>query len=159
MSEVTINGQEYLIGKLNARQQLMIVKRLAPVLQGLLPIWAMIQQSESGQLSPNELGFHAAVAISNTISSLSDNDTDFVLDMCLSAVKFKSPVGNWAPLRAGNNGSGMVMLEKADDLAVQMRLLWEVLYENLRNFSLETLLPASIHQSLTSGTTGSLLSN
>jgi hypothetical protein len=158
MSEVTINGQNYLCGKLNARQQLQIVKRLAPVLQGLLPIWAMMQQTESGQMSTNELGFHAAVAVSQTISSLSDQDTDFVLDMCLGAVRYQT-TGGWAPLRAGSNGSGLVMLDAADDLATQMRLLWEVLYENMRNFSLEVLLPTSIHQSMMGNSTESLLSN
>jgi hypothetical protein len=158
MSEVLVNGQAYLIGKLNARQQLHIVKRLAPVLQGLLPIWAMIQRNEVGEISVNELGMHAAAVISQTIGSMSDEASDYVLDLCLSAVKFKSPVGNWAPLRMGNNGSGQVMLDAADDLAVQMRLLWEVLYENLQNFSLEVLLPTSLQQSLT-GMTGSALSN
>ena len=150
-AEVEVAGQLYLITKLNARQQLQIVKRLAPVLQGLLPIWAMMQQANSGEINANELGFHAAVAVSNTISSLSDADTDFVMDMCLGAVRFRGPTGAWAPLRAGNNGSGQVMLQEADDLAVQMRLLWEVLHENLRNFSLDVLLPTSIHQSWTNG--------
>ena len=158
MAEVTIKGQTYLCGKLNARQQLHIVKRLAPVLQGLLPIWAMIQQSEAGDISPNDLGMHAAVAISNTIGQLSDEASDYVLDLCLSAVRFKSPQGTWAPLRV-QNGSGQVMIDAADDLAVQMRLLWEVLYENLQNFSLEVLLPTSLQQTLTDNTTASLLSN
>jgi hypothetical protein len=92
---------------------------------------------------------HAARAISETIGMLSDEAADYVLDLCLGAVKYRSPSGNWAPLRVGNNGSGQVMLDAADDLAVQMRLLWEVLYENLQNFSLETLLPTSIQQNLT----------
>ena len=159
-AEVEVNGQAYLITKLSARQQLQIVKRLAPVLQGLLPLWAMVQQQETGQMAPSELAFHAAVALSNTISSLSDQDTDFVLDMCLGAVRYKGPGGTWAPLRAGNNGSGQVMLDAADDLATQMRLLWEVLYDNMRNFSLDTLLPTSILQSMgMNSTTESLLSN
>ena len=156
MAEVEITGQQYLIGKLNARQQLQVVKRLAPILQGLLPIWAMIQQQDgTGSVNPSELGMHAAVVISNTISALSDQDTNFILDMCLSTVKFRSPAGNWAPLLAAN-GSGLVMLDAAEDLATQMRLLWEVLHENLRNFSLDVLLPTSLQQSWTNQ---SLLSN
>lgn len=158
MSEVTIKGQVYLCGRLNARQQLHVVKRLAPVLQGLLPLWAMIQQSEAGDVSPNELGMHAAVVISQTIGQMSDDASDYVLDMCLSAVKFRSPAGTWAPLRVGN-GSGQVMLDAADDLAVQMRLLWEVLYENLQNFSLEVLLPTSLQGMMTDTSTEPRLSN
>ena len=159
-SEVEVNGQSYLIGKLNARQQLHIVKRLAPVIQGLLPIWTYIQQSQRGEVSAGEVGMHAAVALSNTIGMLSDEASDYVLDMCLSVVRFRTPAGTYTSLRAGN-GTGGIMLEEADDLAVQMRLLWEVLYANLGNFSLETLLPTSLHQAMMMEGTNpaSLLSN
>jgi hypothetical protein len=149
MPEVQIGQHHYLIGRLNARQQMHIVKRLAPVIQGLLPIWTLLQtrQRDEEAMPVAEIGMHAAVALSQTIGSLSDTDSDYVMDMCLSVVKFRSDMGNWAPLRVGN-GTGQVMLDEADDLAVQMRLLWEVLHANLGNFSLETLLPTSLHQSL-----------
>ncbi len=150
MSEVEIAGQHYLIGKLDARQQFKVVKRLAPVIQGLLPIWQVLQQSDRSEVDPVVLGLHAVTALSNTINMLNDDDSDYVIDMCLGVVKFQSPGGGWAPLRAGN-GTSRVMFEPADNLAVQMRLLWEVLYENLRNFSLETLLPTALTGSLPAG--------
>jgi len=158
MGEVLVGNQQYLIGRLNARQQLHVVKRLAPVLQGLLPIWVMMQQSDRGEITVHEMGMHAATVISQTIGAMSDEASDYVLDMCLGVVKFRGPAGNWAPLKVGNNGSGQVMLDAADDLAVQMRLLWEVLYENLQNFSLDILLPTSLQQTIAEST-GSALSN
>jgi hypothetical protein len=146
MSEISINGTDYLIGRLNARQQLNVAKRLAPVIQGLLPIWAMMQTTEE-PYSEQQLAISAVAAVTNTINALSDEASDYVLDMCLGVVRFRSPGGGWAPLRAPN-GSGQMMLEEADNLPMVMRLLWEVIRSNVENFTLETLLPPSLMPNL-----------
>jgi hypothetical protein len=150
MSEITINGRDYLIGRLNARQQLNVAKRLSPVIEGLLPIWHVARSRDRGDITDEQLMISATAAITRTIHVLSDNDSDYVLDLCLGAVKFRDAAGSWAPLRP-TNGSGQMMLDEADNLPMTIRLLWEVIRANVENFSLETLLPPSILGSLQAG--------
>jgi hypothetical protein len=151
MSEIDVNGINYLIGRLNARQQWNVVRRLAPVIQGMMPLFANqpLVSDATGTLVPAGVSLpQMLAALTNTMGLLTDSDSDYVIDTCLNVVRFRSPGGSWAPLKAAN-GSGQVMLDQADDLATQMRLVWEVLYENLRNFSLETLLPSTMQATQT----------
>lgn len=145
MSEIAIGGHDYRCGKLATRTQLHVVKRLIPVVQGLAPLFAagstQLTPDENGALVPGFAGinlYEALAALANTVGLLSDADSDFILDAALDAVRWKQGE-RWVPLRAPG---GALMLAAADDLAVQLRLLWEVLAESLANFSFATLLPS-----------------
>ena len=147
MSEVEIAGQIYLTGKMPARTQFHVVRRMAPVLKGIAPLFArmngngamLVQDVETGQMVPAGISlFDGLAAITDTIGMMSDADANYVIDRCLETVRFRSGE-RWAPLMAPGGG---LMLQHADDLAVQLRLVWEVLADNLQNFSLETLLPS-----------------
>jgi hypothetical protein len=145
MSEIEIAGQAYLCGKMPARKQFHVARRLTPIIKHLTPLFAarpqILTQDSNGALVP-QFGainiFDGIAALTDTIGEISDDDADYVIDNCLAVVKFNSG-GGWAPLTAPNGG---LMLQQADDLATQLRLVWEVLSENLSNFSFERLLPS-----------------
>jgi hypothetical protein len=146
MSEVELGGQRYLIGKMSGRTQFHVARRMAPVIKGLVPMFGrmngangatLVRDGESGQMVPEGITlFEAVAALTDTIGMMSDTDANYVLDRCLEAVRFRS-AERWAPLTAPGGG---LMLQQADDLAVQLRLVWEVLVENLGSFSPEKLL-------------------
>lgn len=144
MSEIDIAGQEYACGKLAIRAQLHVARRLSPLLGHLAPMMAQAVNG-GGELAISPVA--ALAALSETVRELSDADLDYILDHCLECVRFRQGE-RWAPLRAPN---GMMMLQAADDLAVQLRLVWEVLSESLANFSLGTLLPFPIATTTTAG--------
>lgn len=77
---------------------------------------------------------------------LSDADIDFVMDTCLDVVRYRSGE-RYERLRAP--GGVLMLPAAADDLAVQLRLVWEVLVTSLQNFSLATLLPSTAETMLT----------
>jgi hypothetical protein len=149
MSEVEIAGQKYLCEKMRARKQFHVARRLTPIIKHLTPLFAnqtqMLVAGENGVLLPMISGisiFDGIAALSDTITEISDADADYVIDNCLDVVRFQSGSG-WAALRAPGAAPGTgFMLQAADRLDVQLRLVWEVLVENLSNFSFETLLPS-----------------
>lgn len=79
--EIEIKGKEYKAGRIDARKQFHIVRRLAPVMGGV---------SKGGD--PID-------AIAGAISSLSDADADYVVFGLLACVKRKQDNGlGWAPV-------------------------------------------------------------
>ena len=144
MSEVTLNGQQYLIGKLNARQQWHIARRLLPFISQFMPLIGAIQRAQQEPDVPMNppLEIQLLAAVSGTMSAMSEPDVDYILDHCLAAIRFRSGTGNWAPLAP--NGARMLASDAADAFDVQVRLVGEVLYANLSNFSLENALPLNL---------------
>jgi hypothetical protein len=129
------------------RVQWHVVRRLMPVMQGLMPVFATsnaLVDDGSGTMVPNMDAinmFEAMAALANTIGMLTDADADYILDAALNCVAFRQGGrgGGWVPLRAPG---GQFMNGTADQFDVQIRLLWEVLKESLSNFSFATVLPS-----------------
>lgn len=118
-----VNGFNYTAGKLNAKQQFHIVRRLSPVLSGLV-----------GLKDAND----AVGAIANAISSLSDADADFVLFGLLSCVERQDPSGGWAKITAGE-----LLMYQDIDLIAMMKIATESFKVNFGNFfsGLGSILP------------------
>lgn len=146
MSDIEIDGQVYRCGSLPTRTQFHVVKRLIPVLQGLAPLFQQVARQrlvtdEDGQTRPDLSSINAidaVAALSNTIGMMSDADSDYILDSALNCVRWEQN-GRWIPLFGPG---GTLTNIAADDLAVQLRLLWEVLSTSLASFSFATLLPS-----------------
>jgi hypothetical protein len=137
MSEVEIEGQLFLCQKLPARAQYHIGRRLAPVLKGLMPLFQMIAaRANGGEVVPPD-PYEIIAALTETLALLSDTDSDYVMDHCLAAVRFRSG-DRWAPLIAP--GGGMMLRVVEEDLSTHLRLVWEVLATNLTDFSLDRIL-------------------
>ena len=136
MSEIELDGQRYQCNKFPTRQAWHVAIKLLPGADGL---WYLM----SGQLNevedPDTRSRNGFAAIATVMREINPADADFIIDACLDNCRFLSG-GQWAPLRAPGslNGTG-IMLQAADSFDVQLRLVWEVLNESMRNFSLEKL--------------------
>lgn len=144
---VDLAGHTYRIGKLNARQQLHVARRLSGT-----PISALIGASTGGSGvsdAVRERALQSGINLEEmqdmlprllpslslrSLSMLSQADCDFVVDTCLSVCARRE--GNagaqgWMPV--WNAGAGQMQFQDLD-LSVMLDLTVEVLKENLGNF-------------------------
>lgn len=124
-------GKEYDFGKLNARQQLHLVRKLAP-------IFATIPPPADGKLEPGR----ALVEIAQKLCDMKQDDVDYIITLCMSTVKRQEGT-TWALVQAP--GTNRLMFEDIDsDLDLLMQLTMKVVEENLGSFFNSTLLPSSV---------------
>lgn len=117
--EYELNGQTYRIGKLDARAQFHIVRRLAPVLGELAP-----------SIQGGKNGLEALPAIASAIAKLSDADADYCLFGLLRVVSRKQANGlGWSPVSTEN-----LMMFDDIDMAAMLRLAWQTLSYNISGF-------------------------
>lgn len=94
MGETTIGGNIYRIGKLAAREQLHVYRRLAPVLQGAGGIEAFMGMAAAAKPTdgaPIDPAVIAAIGgllgpMLNILGALPDHEIDYVIDLCLAKV-------------------------------------------------------------------------
>ncbi|VXB25187.1 putative bacteriophage protein [Burkholderia sp. 8Y] len=116
---VDINGQSYRIGRLDAKKQFHVARRLAPLLAGL-----------GGALKGKAQGFAELVSpIADALAKMSDEDTDYVLDTCLSVVARQQGDG-WQNVMV--KGGGLVFQDI--DLPAMLQLTVAVVQQNLGSF-------------------------
>lgn len=113
------NGKTYKVGKLDARAQFHIVRRLAPVFGELIPA-----------LQDGKEGFDAIPAMAKAVAGLSDADTDYCLFGLIGTMSRKQEQGlGWGPVATGN------ALMYADiDMVGMLQLAWQSLQYNMSGF-------------------------
>jgi len=132
-TEVEISGNVFVISRLPARKQLHIARRLLPVAESLIPLLAS---------SGDRVNFFDAIgAMADTVGKLPDEEVDYIIDHCMEAVKIKSGMGLHNVVTMTPQGA-RPMFEEIDDMSIQLRLVFEVIKENLQNFSFDLLLPS-----------------
>lgn len=117
--ELELDGHTYRIGKLDARAQFHIVRRLAPVLGELAPA-----------LQGGKGGLDALPLIATAVAKLSDADADYCIFGLLKVVHRKQPNGlGWGPVATEN-------LLMYDDIGMtqMLKLAWESLMFNMSGF-------------------------
>lgn len=118
--EFELKEQTYSVGKIDARSQFHIVRRLAPVLGEIAPAAA------NGKLG----GMDALPPLANAIAKLSDADADYCLFGLLGVIKRKQPQGmGWGPVSTGN----AIMYDDID-MAAMLQLAWKALEFNMSGF-------------------------
>lgn len=118
---VEVGGQKYRIGRIDARKQFHVARRLAPLLAGM---------GESA-LADKAGGFAAMVGpLTTALSSMSDEDVDYVLDACLYVCQRIQPNGQGAPVIARSGG----MMFEDIDMGQMIQLAVKVIQENLGGF-------------------------
>jgi hypothetical protein len=118
-----VNGQQYSAGKLDAKRQLHIVRRILPVLGGAL--------DETGvRLTSDEPNLKGAL---DTLGSLPDEQFDYVVDHCLAVTKRRD--GDiWAQVSSpAPHGSRNLMYNDIDLVAIGA-IVFHVLKRNLSRF-------------------------
>lgn len=117
--EFELDGHTYRVGKLDARAQFHIVRRLAPVLGELAPA-----------LQGGKGGLDALPPIATAVAKLSDADADYCIFGLLKVVSRKQPNGlGWGPVSTEN-------LLMYDDIGMtqMLKLAWEALTFNMSGF-------------------------
>ena len=133
--ETTINGATYQIRKLTPFQQFHVARRLAPAL------WALSSVAEGASAGKVVEGMLSAFQpVAEILSKMSDQDSEYVLSTCLSAV-YRQQGNNWAMVSP--TSAGMMMFDDIT-LPVMIQLTFEVIKENMGNFFVE--LPGSLAQ-------------
>lgn len=117
--ELELDGHTYRVGKLDARAQFHIVRRLAPVLGELAPA-----------LQGGKGGLDALPPIATAVAKLSDADADYCIFGLLKVVSRRQPNGlGWGPVSTEN-------LLMYDDIGMtqMLKLAWEALTFNMSGF-------------------------
>lgn len=116
---VEVGGQKYRIGRIDARKQFHVARRLAPLLAGM-----------SG-LTGKSVGFEAFIGpLTDALSGMSDEDVDYVLDVCLGVCQRLQLNGQGAPVIARGGG---LMFEDID-MGQMIQLAVKVIQDNLGSF-------------------------
>lgn len=118
-----VGGHKYRSMKLDAFRQFHIARKLAPVIGAIAPA---LQAAEKGD------GWSALLPLAQVISTLPEEDCNFVLQACLAATQRQ--VGNvgWQPVW---NVSAKALQFEDIGLVEMIHIAVQVIQENLGNFT------------------------
>lgn len=117
--EFELSGNKYIVGKLDARLQFHIIRRLAPVLSELAPA-----------LKNKNVGAEALVPLTGAIAKLSDEDADYCLFGLLKAVnRFQGQGLGTGPVATGNT-----LMYNDIDVPTMLQLAWKSMSFNMSGF-------------------------
>ncbi|MBR8655956.1 hypothetical protein KDH83_21840 [Achromobacter sp. Marseille-Q0513] len=128
--EIDLNGHRYSIGKLSAKQQFHMSRRIAPIVPTLIPVF--VRLAAGGKRISEDPGGMADVLqpLADGLAAMKDEDAEYVLDTCMQAVQRKQEHG-WANVWSA---SQRVPMFQDIDLAVMLPLALRVITENLGPF-------------------------
>jgi hypothetical protein len=119
MTEIEIKGVNYRCGRMDAKKQFHVARRLAPLLAGL-----------GGAIKGDAAGFTELISpIADALSKMSDKDTDYVIDTCLLVVQRRQGDA-WQSVTARD---GSLMFDDID-LPALLQLTVAVIQQNLGSF-------------------------
>lgn len=140
--EIEIADHKYIVGKMKSRQQRNVLRRVFPLVLASKELLAFVGKATGENLPPTEgdetreavlaevaLMFSAAGPIAAALSSMKDEDCDYVFETCLGVVKRRVPAGMTDIVVAG----GDLRFEDIT-LPQQMQLVFAVMKENFEDF-------------------------
>ena len=119
--EFQLGDHKYTVGKLDARTQFQIVRRLAPVLSELVPAL---------KTKGNAQDFEALVPLAGAIAKLSDEDADYCLFGLLKVVYRDQGNG----LGTGPVCTGTSLMYQDIDMQKMLQLAWKSMSFNMSGF-------------------------
>ncbi|TXH35305.1 MAG: hypothetical protein E6Q98_16060 [Rhodospirillaceae bacterium] len=133
MNEYPVAGHAYRVGKLDARAQFHVARRIMPVFADSAPmIISLVRAAKSGQKPDIEDLIKNLTPLADALKNMTDEDADFVVNRCLSVVSRKMEIGSqgWGPVIAPN------FALMYDDIAWPdlLQLVWLALKDNVLNF-------------------------
>ena len=141
MTELEIGGNTYRINSMPAMTQFHVMRKLGPVLPGIVPVLAQAaatlpqgDSQEAGGAMATVDGV-AAIAMAaqpllDGLASMADADAEYVINHCLSAVMRRDSGGkSWSAVHR----DGVTMFDDID-LMTSMQIVWAVLRENYTGF-------------------------
>lgn len=128
--DVDVGGHKYRVGKLNARQQFHVMRKLAPVLGGIGALMKVDFDAPDG----DALGT-ALETFADSISKLATIDADFVMDSLLSKVERQADNGAaWSFLYTTAPDGKLLSMFPDIDMAAELKLVWAAIVENFSPF-------------------------
>ena len=141
MTELEIGGNTYRINNMPAMTQFHVMRKLGPVLPGIVPVLAQAAaalpqadgQEDGGAMTT--VDGVAAIAIAarpllDGLAAMADADAEYVINHCLSAVMRRDAGGkSWSAV----SRDGVTMFDDID-LMTSMQIVWAVLRENYTGF-------------------------
>lgn len=141
MTELEIGGNAYRINSMPAMTQFHVMRKLGPVLPGIVPVLAQAAaalpqadgQEDGGTMTT--VDGVAAIAMAarpllDGLAAMADADAEYVINHCLSAVMRRDPGGkSWSAV----SRDGVTMFDDID-LMTSMQIVWAVLRENYTSF-------------------------
>ena len=141
MTELEIGGNAYRINSMSAMTQFHVMRKLGPVLPGIVPVLAQAaaalpqanDQGDGGAMTT--VDGVAAIAMAarpllDGLAAMADADAEYVINHCLSAVMRRDPGGkSWNAV----SRDGVTMFDDID-LMTSMQIVWAVLRENYTSF-------------------------
>ena len=141
MTELEIGGNAYRINSMSAMTQFHVMRKLGPVLPGIVPVLAQAaaalpqadgQEDGSAMTTVDGVAAIAMVAspLLDGLAAMADADAEYVINHCLSAVMRRDPGGkSWNAV----SRDGVTMFDDID-LMTSMQIVWAVLRENYTSF-------------------------
>lgn len=126
--EFEIKGLKYRAAKLSVFEQLKVSRKLLPLLSGLLGEIKVLRQLKSGQITIEEALKVALPVIANTLSDLSDDDSNAIIHPCLAVVSRETGKSYTAIFT-----SGQLMFDDID-LMDMLQIVARVVGDSLGNF-------------------------
>lgn len=128
MNEITIVGNTYRYGKLNAFQQFHIERRIMPLVFSALPVFfGVAGKTEESATSFQDI-LEKSRPLADVLSKMSDEDADYVTRTCLSVIQRKQGM-EWVSLMS----DGRLMFDDLDAFETVL-LSFFVIRRNLANF-------------------------
>lgn len=141
MTELEIGGNAYRINNMPAMTQFHVMRKLGPVLPGIVPVLAQAAaalpqddgQEDGGAMTT--VDGVAAIAMAarpllDGLAAMADADAEYVINHCLSAVMRRDHGGkSWNAV----SRDGVTMFDDID-LMTSMQIVWAVLRENYTSF-------------------------
>ncbi|MDQ8033240.1 MAG: hypothetical protein REJ50_14600 [Bordetella sp.] len=135
MNEIELSGNRYSIGKLSAKQQFHLSRRIAPIIPPLIPVYQRLARSGASLAEDGQALSEMLQPFMDSLASMADADADQVFDLCLSVVQ-RHQGASWANVWNAQHG---VCLFQDMDLGVVLPLVVRVITANLGPFMLGLL--------------------
>ena len=143
MTVLEIGGNAYRINSMSAMTQFHVMRKLGPVLPGIVPVLAQAAaalpqadgQEDGGASAMTTVDGVAAIAMAarpllDGLAAMADADAEYVINHCLSAVMRRDSGGrSWNAV----SRDGVTMFDDID-LMTSMQIVWAVLRENYTSF-------------------------
>lgn len=129
MNNFRCGDYNYIAGRMDARKQFHIVRRLAPFLSGLMPSFAKLEGKKISEVGNEEL-MSVLPGVADALASMDDDTADYVIFGLLGFAKREQGQGlGWAPVSNGNS-----LMFQDIDMPQMLTIAGRVLMANLGSF-------------------------
>ena len=106
----SLKGATYQIGRLTPKKAFHVSRRLAPFLGAIIPQLSKLFAADGDGAIPNRdefiaRGVEILPGVADIMAEMKNEDVDYIIDTCLTVVRFKQETG-WAPLAGALSCSG-----------------------------------------------------